>query len=183
MRKAEVVLVCGVAGAGKSTYSQRLAGEGYARLSFDEAAWDAGHREHPLPDNVAHEIHAGLRARLLELVAEGRDVVVDTSFWSRASRDAYRELLAPVGIVPVVHHVTAPRDVVLARLAQRRGQGPHDVLVPRDLAERYLAGFQPPTPAEGPLVVRATAGPLPPSAGDHHAGQNPTSAPGGDVRG
>lgn len=152
-----VVLVCGVAGAGKSTHARSLEADGFARLSFDEVAWDEGFRDHPLPDEVARSIHDRLRVRMLELVADGRDVVVDTSFWSRASRDRYRAWLAEVGVVPVVHHVVAPREVVLARLAARSGTGPHDVVVPPALADRYLAGFEPPTPDEGPVVPVPTA--------------------------
>lgn len=152
-----VVLVSGVAGSGKSTHARRLEDQGFVRLSFDELAWATGHREHPLPDDVAQQVHDRLRAQMLEAVAAGRDVVVDTSFWSRASRDRYRTHLAGVGVVPVVHHVVAPRDVVLARLATRRGAGPHDVAVPPVLAERYLAGFETPTPDEGPLEIVRTA--------------------------
>ncbi len=46
------------------------------------------------------EIEADLRARLLDLVAQGADVVLDFSFWSRRMRDDYRELLEPTGVVP-----------------------------------------------------------------------------------
>ncbi|WP_231495942.1 ATP-binding protein [Cellulomonas sp. HZM] len=148
-----VVLMCGPAGAGKSTAAARLERDGYVRLAFDERAWELGHRDHPLPATVAAAVHADLHATLLALVAEGRDVVVDSSFWSRASRDAYRELLAPAGIVPVVHVLDTPREVVLARLARRTGEGPHDVPVRPDRALAYLDGFERPTPDEGPLVV------------------------------
>src|SRR5690348_674059 len=82
-----VVLVCGPAGSGKSTYARRLARHGYVLLSFDEEAWRRGHRDHPLPAGVAGEVHAALSTRLTELVADGVPVVVDSSFWSRASRD------------------------------------------------------------------------------------------------
>lgn len=149
---AQVVLVCGPAGAGKTTHARSLEALGYVRLSFDEIAWDHGHREHPVPAEVAESVHAEIARLLLAHVAAGENVVVDTSFWSRASRDRYRALLAEPGVVPVVHHVRADQAEVLVRLARRRGDGPHDVVVPVERALAYLAGFEPPTEAEGPLV-------------------------------
>jgi RimJ/RimL family protein N-acetyltransferase/predicted kinase len=149
---ARVVLVCGPAGSGKSTHAARLARAGWAHLAFDAAAWAAGHREHPLPADVAARVHEDLRARLVGLVGDGVDVVVDTSFWSRASRASYRALLAPLGVVPVTHHLVTPRAEVLRRLAARTGAGPDDVVVPPDRAAVYLDGFEDPTPDEGPLV-------------------------------
>ncbi|MCR6688764.1 GNAT family N-acetyltransferase [Cellulomonas sp.] len=148
-----VALVCGPAGAGKSTLAHRLAALGAVHLSFDEDAWRLGHRTHPLPAHVADALHADLRTRLVALARQGRDVVVDTSFWSRASRTAYRELVRPYGVEPVTMHLATPHAQVMDRLAARAGSGPHDVLVPPDLARRHLAGFEVPTRDEGPLVV------------------------------
>jgi len=148
-----VVLVCGPAGAGKTTHARSLEAAGYVRLSFDEEAWRLGHRDHPLDTDVAAAVHADLQRRLVEHVRAGDDVVVDTSFWSRDSRDVYRRVLAPEGVVPVVHYLATARDVVLARLEHRRHTSGDDVVVPRERALAYLAGFQVPTPEEGPLVV------------------------------
>ncbi|PFG42092.1 hypothetical protein ATJ88_0742 [Isoptericola jiangsuensis] len=149
----QVVLVCGPAGSGKSTHARRLERAGRVRLSFDDEAWARGYRTHPLDAEAAAEVHAHLHTELVRLVRAGRDVVVDTSFWSRASRDAYRAVLAPTGAPVVVHLMDTPRDVVLERLAARRGTGGDDVVVPPDLAVAYLDGFEVPTPDEGPLVV------------------------------
>jgi predicted kinase len=99
------------------------------------------------------EIHRALQRRLLDLVADGTPVVVDTSFWSRSSRDEYRELLAQVGVSPVVHHLRTPRQVVLERLAARQDSGPDDIPVPVERAIAYLDGLQEPSSAEGPLRV------------------------------
>ncbi|WP_258727015.1 GNAT family N-acetyltransferase [Cellulomonas sp. NS3] len=152
-RAARVALACGPAGSGKSTLAGRLERAGFVRLSFDEEAWRRGHRDHPLPAHVAAAVHDVLRARLVAHVRAGRDVVVDTSFWSRASRDSYRALVAPVGVVPVTYHLATPREEVLRRLAARTGAGPDDVVVPAELARAHVDGFEVPTPDEGPLVV------------------------------
>lgn len=145
--------MCGPAGSGKSTLARRFELGGYVRLSFDEAAWQRGHRAHPVPDSVAVEIHANLRDRLVALIGQGHDVVVDASFWSRAARQSYRCLVAPLGAVAVTYYVAVTREQVLSRLGARRGTGPHDVIVSDDLARKYFDGFQIPPDGEGPLVI------------------------------
>ncbi|NKY22044.1 ATP-binding protein [Cellulomonas denverensis] len=151
-----MVLVCGPAGAGKSTHAARLAEQGYLWLSFDRIAWELGHREHPLDPDTAGAVHAIIRQRLLAAVAAGERVVVDTSFWSRAARDDYRALLAPTGVVPVVHHLRASEATMRARVAARSGDGPDDVPVPADRMSGYLRGFEAPTVQEGPVRVIST---------------------------
>lgn len=148
-----VVLMCGPAGAGKSTVARRFETDGFVRLSFDEEAWSQGHRVHPLPDDVADGVRDVVRRRLLALVEEGSDVVVDSAFWSRASREEYRELLRPLGVDPLTCYVATPREVALARVAARGGTGPHDLTLPDPVAASYVDTFEVPTPEEGPLRV------------------------------
>ncbi|PRZ02902.1 hypothetical protein BCE75_11637 [Isoptericola sp. CG 20/1183] len=150
---SRVFLMCGPAGSGKSTRARALEAQGWARLSVDVAAWREGRRDHPLPDDVTTRLQAELRQECLDLVRAGRDVVVDLSFWSRAMRDEYRDLLRPLGVFPVTVYLPTPREVVLERLAHRSGTGPDDVVVSRETALRYLDAFEVPTPDEGPLEV------------------------------
>jgi len=102
--------MCGPSGSGKSTYAQRFESEGMVRLSFDVEMWRRGFSTVPLPQDVRDEIEAGLRARLLELVAEGTDVVLDFSFWSRRMGDDYRRLLEPTGVVPETFYLATDRE-------------------------------------------------------------------------
>lgn len=149
---SRVILVCGPAGSGKSTHAQYLEDQGYVRLSFDEEAWALGLTIHPLNEEDSLAVHSHLRQRLAEHIEQDHDVVVDTSFWSRASRDAYRRFLRPYDVVPVVHYLDTPREVILARLTARNNTGPHDVVVPHERAVAYLNHFEIPTNDEGPMI-------------------------------
>lgn len=149
----EVVLTCAPAGSGKSRYARELERAGYARLSFDQEAWDRGLRAHPVPTEGVAQVHAALQRRLLELVLAGRDVVVDTSFWAASLRQTYRDVLAPLGVTPVVHRLVVPLETLLERVADRSGDGPDQVRLSPDTVRGFVAGFQEPTPQEGPLVV------------------------------
>ncbi|MBA3780727.1 MAG: ATP-binding protein [Nocardioides sp.] len=143
--------MCGPSGSGKSTYARRLEIDGMVRLSFDAEMWCRGLSTLPLPPEVRDDIEAGLRARLLELVAAGSDVVLDFSFWSRQMRDDYRRLLEPTGVVPETIYLAADRETVLNRLRARRGSHCDDYVLPDELAAEYFDHFEPPTAAEGPL--------------------------------
>ncbi|MFE5309962.1 AAA family ATPase [Isoptericola sp. NPDC056605] len=151
---SHLVLLCGPAGAGKSTHARRFAADGYAVAAVDEIAWAAGHPAvHPLPDDDARRVADALRCRVATLLDEGRDVVVDSSFWSRSARDEYRALGAAHGASTLVVLVDTPRDVALARVAARAAAHPHDVVLTPEVAAAYHDGFEVPTPDEGPLEV------------------------------
>ncbi len=79
-----VIFMCGPAGSGKSTVAQRYERRGMTRLSFDQEAWSRGITTMPLPPDVHRDIEGLLRARLVELVRAGADVVAEA--WRRAGR-------------------------------------------------------------------------------------------------
>lgn len=150
---SRVIFMCGPSGSGKSTYARSLESEGMVRLSFDTEMWRRGISTVPLPPEARGEIEAGLRARLLELVAAGTDVVLDFSFWSRRMRDDYRDLLEPTGVVPETVYMATDRETVLGRMRTRRGSHCDDFVLTEDLAAQYVDHFEPPTPDEGPLRI------------------------------
>jgi predicted kinase len=150
---SRVVFMCGPSGSGKSTYAGRLEAAGMVRLSFDEEMWRRGISQVPLPPEQRGEIEAVLRARLLQLVDEGRDVVLDFSFWSRRMREDYRRLLRPTGVVPETVYLATDRETVLQRMRARRGGHPDDFVLPEELVAHYFDHFEPPTVEEGPLEI------------------------------
>jgi predicted kinase len=121
------------------------------RLSFDVEIWERGLSV--ASDEGRNEIETDLRARLLELVAAGRGVVLDFSFWSRRMRADYRRLLEPTGVVPETVYLATDRETVLARVRARRGSHPDDFALTDELAARYFDHFEAPSPDEGPLTV------------------------------
>jgi len=145
--------MCGPAGSGKSTYARAREDEGYARLSIDEEAWRRGHQSQPLPGSTAQLIEQELRTRLVQLLGEGRDVVVDLSFWSRAMREQYRELARSCGVEAETVYFDTPRDVVMSRVRSRGGAAANEVRLTEEQAAAYFDGLEVPTPDEGPLRV------------------------------
>jgi len=88
--RPEVVLLCGVAGAGKTTYALGLEALGYVRLSVDEEVWAANGRygvDYLASDYTSQSLAAGrlLLERLVDLVEACADVVVDLSFWKSSN--------------------------------------------------------------------------------------------------
>ena len=148
-----VIFMCGPAGSGKSTIARRYEDQGMTRLSFDQEAWSRGITVMPLPREAHQDIERALRARLLDLVRAGTDVVLDFSFHSRSMRDEYRQLLKPLGVVPETVYLATDRVTVLQRVSARAARGGDDFMLSPELAASYFDHFEVPTAAEGPLTV------------------------------
>jgi len=123
------------------------------RLSYDQEAWSRGITTMPLPDDIRQDIEDALRARLVNLVRAGSDVVLDFSFWSRHARDEYRDLLRPLGVVPETVYLATDRATVLRRIGARAARDGEDFTLSTELAAFYFDHFEVPTEAEGPLTV------------------------------
>ena len=150
--RGTVVLMCGPPGAGKTTYALGLVRRGYVRLSIDEVVWrvlggqDAGLALEPERyDRLKDQVRREQRQELVELMRAGQNVVMDYSFWSRASRDEYKVLAESHGYRWELIHLKADRATLERRLAVRNRQdGANAVTVDADLLNRYLAGFEEP---------------------------------------
>ena len=149
-----VTLLCGPAGAGKTTHARGLERLGALRLSMDEAVWHDGWRDHEPPIERLHELHRGLQQQLIAAVRSGRDVVVDLSLASLAVRDEWRTVAAAAGADVHLVVLTAPLEVLQRRVAARSGKGHANAvrLSPQQLRD-YLAGFDWPDDDERPTVI------------------------------
>jgi len=153
-----VVMMCGIAGSGKTTYAQELERRGYIRLSIDEAVWARLGRDGGELDPKEYEDHQAraedaLWQELVRLMRAGRSVVLDYSFWRRETRDRYKSLIESHGYRWELVYLKAHPETLRRRLAARNAlSGPNSVTVSEDLLRSYLAGFEEPV-GEGERVI------------------------------
>ena len=158
-KTATVVLMCGVPGSGKTRHAKSLERTGYVRLSVDEEMWRldqelAASFGTPEYFEFTLAVEQQVRSRLVELIAEGSDVVVDLSFWSRRRREEYKALITAHGAVWQLVYLEVPRQELLRRLALRRlDPGPNSAPVGPDYLDKFLAGFEAPVD-EGETIIR-----------------------------
>ena len=95
---SNVIMMCGVCGSGKTTYSKTKEREGYIRLSIDEEMWKIYGRkgiDYPnhLYNELSEKVELSLREKLIKLIQEGKNVVIDFSFWSKDNRSFYKQII------------------------------------------------------------------------------------------
>jgi predicted kinase len=154
----KVVMMCGVAGSGKTTYARSLEAEGYARLSVDEEIWATRGRYGIDYDPARYEEYKrvaedSLKARLVTLIRDRQNVVVDLSFWRKANRDAYKALIEAHGGTWELIYLRVSPDELRRRLALRRKRDDANAFPVDDKTlARFLHGFEPPI-GEGETIV------------------------------
>ncbi|WP_169981677.1 ATP-binding protein [Microbispora sp. H10836] len=153
-----VVMMCGIAGSGKTTYAQELERRGYVRLSIDEAVWARIGRDGADLDPKEYENHQAnaeeaLQHELVRLMKKGLRVVLDYSFWQRSTRDRYKSLIESHGYRWELIYLKADPETLRRRLAARNDlDGPNCVTVSEELLQLYLTGFEEPV-SEGERVI------------------------------
>ncbi|TDN92241.1 ATP-binding protein [Microbacterium sp. BK668] len=138
-----VVLLCGVAGAGKTTYARALEADGYVRVSYDEEMWMLGYDSIHVTPEALGEADRRVRNRLRAAIASGTPVVLDASLSTRAVRDELRAFVRDAGGEPVLVVVDAPLEALVDRVGRRRGStGPNALHLDESALRRYHAAFE-----------------------------------------
>ena len=156
-----VVMMCGVAGSGKTTFAQQLEKEGFVRLSIDEEIWATKGRygidySIEMYEQLKVEAELKLRDELVILLREKRNVVIDFSFWQRKKRIDYKNLIEEAGgawkLIYLKVHPNELRERL--RLRSKRFDANAAFTITEEILSSFLNGFEVPLD-EGEIVIEA----------------------------
>ncbi|PAE31571.1 AAA family ATPase [Bacillus sp. 7884-1] len=163
-----VVMMCGVAGSGKTTFAQQLEKEGFVRLSIDEEIWATNGRygiDLPVEKYEKYKEDAERKLRnqlvkliqdkqLVKLIQDKQRVVVDFSFWQRSRRNQYKQLIEEAGGKWKLIYLKVHPNVLRKRLKIRsqRFDANAAFTITEEIITSFLRGFEAPI-GEGEIVI------------------------------
>ena len=153
-----VVMMCGVAGSGKTTFSQLLEKKGFVRLSIDEEIWATNGRwgiDFPMGkfEEYRKDAERKLLNRLIKLTQDKQQVVIDFSFWDRERRNQYKKLIEDSGGKwKLIYLKVYPNDLRERLKVRNKGFDANSFPISEELLTSYLNGFEVPN-GEGEIVI------------------------------
>lgn len=151
-------MMCGVAGSGKTTFSQQLEKEGFVRLSIDEEIWATNGRygiDFPIEkiEEYKKVAERKLCNYLIKLIHDKRQVVIDFSFWDRTRRNEYKQLIEKSGGKWKLIYLKVHDDDLRERLIIRNKRLDANAFpITEEILTSYLNGFEVPI-GEGEIVI------------------------------
>ncbi|MCU9613472.1 ATP-binding protein [Caldibacillus lycopersici] len=153
-----VIMMCGIAGSGKTTFAKQLEKEGFVRLSIDEEIWTTNGRygiDFPIEKLEDFKIAAErkLRKYLVKLIQNKQPVVIDFSFWDRSRRNAHKQLIEESGGKWKLIYLKVHPDDLRKRLKIRNQRFDANAFpITEELLASYLDGFEVPI-GKGEIVI------------------------------
>ena len=157
----QVVIMCGISGAGKTHFALDLVKDGFIRLSTDVLIWEkVGDKLSSLSIEERKKLFAECReevfTQLNNLIETGSKVVIDATNCKRIVRDKIRELCVNKGVSPIFVYCFADKEELKHRLSQRKGTGPDDLVVTEEEFQNYWLGFERPLEDESDIIYYKT---------------------------
>lgn len=156
---SNVIMMCGVCGSGKTTYAKQKEKNGYVRLSIDEELWKTyGRKGIDYPDSryeeLSEKVEAMLCERLIRFMKDGKNVVIDFSFWSKENRDFYREIIAKAGGTAELVYMKASKETLQKRLKKRNMllNANSPFIITNEILEHHYNNFEEPQ-GEGEIIL------------------------------
>ena len=156
---SKVIMMCGVCGSGKTTYAKQKEKEGYIRLSIDEEMWNLyGQRGIDYPeiryDELSEKVELMLRQTMLRLIKDGKNIIIDFSFWNKDNRKLYKNMIEEAGGLIELVYMKASKELLQKRL-QKRNLSLHansPFVITDEILEHHYNVFQEPKD-EGEIVL------------------------------
>lgn len=155
--KPKVYLMCGLPGAGKTTYTKTKL-KGIKRLSTDEIVFDRhGECGVDYPKEDYHKYYSPvkkeLEKELVRLLMSGESVILDYGFWSKKGRDKYKKLIEDNGGECILLYFKINKKILLKRLSERNKiTSANTLTVSKDDLEEYIDEFEEPNEEEEVIV-------------------------------
>jgi predicted kinase len=137
----EFIMLIGIPGCGKSTFSAKLQEQGYIWLSSDSIRNELN--LHGQEYNA--QVFDIMRKRMIENLNAGKSVVYDSTNLSRKNRFNVLERLNKIPCKKICYLFIVPLEVCMERNAQRVGYA----RVPDELFNKMLCTYNPPMLSEG----------------------------------
>lgn len=155
-----VILMCGIAGSGKSTLSKKIEEEkGFVRLSIDEEVWSFRGRygiDYPVEKYKEYldEAEIRLKNKLIAFIQEKRNIVVDTSCWNRSIREEYKRVIENAGGKWKLLYMKVHPNELRRRLTIRNERFDANAAFPitEEILNSFIRGFEEPK-GEGEIVL------------------------------
>lgn len=156
---SKVIMMCGVCGSGKTTYAKQKEKEGYIRLSIDEEMWNLyGQMGIDYPEiryeELSEKVELKLRQTMIRLIKDGKNIIIDFSFWNKDNRKLYKNIIEKTGGSVELVYMKAGRELLKKRL-QKRNLSLHansPFVITDEILEHHYSVFQEPK-GEGEIVL------------------------------
>ena len=104
--------------------------------------------------NCQSRWEAALQKKLLSLIQQGKDVVIDFSFWSKENRNFYKELIRKAGAETELVYMKASKELLQKRLYKRNQvlNANSPFVITDEILEHHYHAFQEPL-GEGEKVI------------------------------
>jgi hypothetical protein len=117
---AKLIIICGLPGTGKTTLAKKITAKiGGILLRTDTIRKEL--KEIKYSKKAREGVYGEMFHRTRQLLKEGKNIVLDATFYSRKWRKAAKDIAKSSKANFKIIEVVCPKDLVRKRIAQRKG--------------------------------------------------------------